>query len=186
VGAAPGHAVTALIGLVLLVVFVAVHEAGHAAAARWVGLEVDGIYLHLFPVTYVATASPRKELIVALAGPVASLVLGLSILGVGLLVAPSGLTGRSWLHDPWLLAGGVNLAMGVLNLVPVLPADGGRALRAALTLQVGRQRSTRVVRALGVALGFALAAASLALVALPWAAWLAALGLYVAFVSARA
>lgn len=186
VGAGPAHATGALLALGLLVVFVAVHELGHATAARLVGLDVDGIYLHVFPVTYVEEASsPRKELLVSLAGPAASLLLAGAILGIRALFSAPFPSPATWIHDPWMLAIGVNLAMGVLNLVPVLPADGGRALRAALTLTFGRARAARIVGALGVVLGFALSATALALVPLPYAAWLAVLGLYVAWVSAR-
>lgn len=186
VGAGPGDATPLLLAFAFLVLFVAVHELGHAAAARLSGLAVDGIYLHVFPVTYVAASeSPRTELVVALAGPAASLVLGLLLLGVRALLPAPWPEAAALVRDPWLLAALANLAMGILNLVPVLPADGGRALRAALTLPLGRARAARVVGGLGVVLGFALAAVSLIAVPLPWAAWLALLGLYVAWVSAR-
>jgi len=186
IGVGRARAGTAFLALLLLVVFVTVHELGHALTARRLGLRVQGIYLHLFPVTYVEPAEGAKELRVALAGPAASLLLGGILLLVRVLMPTPWPAPSAWSEDPWMLAAGVNLLMGVVNLVPVLPADGGRALRAGLGLRFGRARAGRLVGLLGVILGFVLAALSLALVAMPYAAWLTALGLYVAWVSARA
>jgi Zn-dependent protease len=185
VGVGPRHAGPAALALVLLVLFVAIHELGHALAARRLGLRVEGIYLHLFPVTYIESAAPHKELLVALAGPAASLLAAGAIAAARAVVPGPWPPLSDWTRDFWMLALLANLAMGLLNLVPVLPADGGRALRAGLSLVWGRQRATRWVAALGLVLGLALAAVALAVIPLPWAAWLAALGLYVAFVSTR-
>ncbi|MDA1195327.1 MAG: hypothetical protein O2894_09085 [Planctomycetota bacterium] len=116
-----------LLGSVLL------HELAHAWMARHRGLAVGGIFLHLVPYAYVERGAPQDELRVALAGPALNLILA------GLLFAcPAVRDGfawtqpERWFDTPLGAAAAINLLMGVFNLVPALPADGGRALRAGL------------------------------------------------------
>ena len=116
---------------------VLLHEVGHAWMARRRGLHVGGIFLHLVPFAYVERGAPADELRVALAGPAVNLVLtGLLLLVPGLAAEFPWLDFSAWLENPLWAALGINLLMGVLNLVPALPADGGRALRAALLLRM--------------------------------------------------
>ena len=127
----PGHALwipaTILLGSVLL------HELAHALAAKSLGLAVSGIYLHLVPFAYVERGEPRDELRVALAAPLLNLVIA------GVLFALPAVHGSfpwtepvAWFDNPWHAAFAINLAIGMFNLLPALPADGGRALRAGL------------------------------------------------------
>lgn len=178
------------VSVLAVIVFVTVHEAGHAWAARKLGRPVGGIYLHLFPVTYLDAGEPRQEIGIALAGPVANLVLGSILLGVREVASgfaplpdPAG-----WLQDPLLLAVGVNFLMFGLNLLPVLPADGGRIFRALLTLPLGPRKARRIVGLVGIGVGLVLAALALSIPfsrGEPAVLWLAIPALYVAWVSAR-
>ncbi len=112
---------------VLLYLSVLVHEASHALMARRFGLPVSSITLHFFGgMTSIdgEPESPRQEFWISVVGPLSSL----AIAGAGFLlhlVAPGGLIG--------LAVSGValtNLLVGVINLVPGLPLDGGRVLKA--------------------------------------------------------
>ena len=105
------------------------HEFSHAIVARRLGLKVAGITLFIFGgATSIETdsRSARDEAVIALAGPVTSLVLGAALLGIGALVPQAEV--RAILG--WL--GFINLVLGAFNLVPGYPMDGGRVLRAIL------------------------------------------------------
>lgn len=117
-------------GLVIAVVYamtILVHEAAHAVASRHYGHPVESITLHfLGGHTGVegAPRSPREEFVMAAVGPFASLV----VAGVAWLlgqVVPGGLIGLTVEILMW-----ANLVLGIFNLVPGLPLDGGRMLKA--------------------------------------------------------
>ena len=147
----------------LLLVSVAVHELGHALVARRLGLRTREIVL--YPVGGVTRieGQPRglAELAVALAGPAASLLLAL------LLVVPASAGTRAVAGEGftpgdltvWLLV--ANLLLFAVNLVPAFPLDGGRALRALLSLGLPPARATRLATAVGQSLAVAAAIAGL-------------------------
>jgi len=139
----------------LLFVCVVLHELGHALMARRFGIATHAIVL--LPIGGVAQLAsspqdPRHELWISVAGPAVNLL----IAGVLLLVSyPAGLAGlpeeslRALLSQPspaalllWLL--GANVTMALFNLLPALPMDGGRMLRAALAMRLGNERATPV------------------------------------------
>lgn len=106
------------------------HELGHAIQARRDGMEIDGITLWLFGGVATFTGgfpSARAELRIAAAGPAVSAVLAGILIGLwavpGLPDAVAGVFG-------WL--GVINVALLAFNLLPALPLDGGRILRAAI------------------------------------------------------
>jgi Zn-dependent protease/CBS domain-containing protein len=121
--------------VVLLYVSVLVHELSHSVVARSFGLPVRRILL--YPLGGVSeiereAPTPGREFAVAAAGPALSLVLG--ALGWGLAqVAPYGVTGaliRQLMFANFVVAG--------FNLLPGLPLDGGRMLRAVIWKVTGR------------------------------------------------
>lgn len=112
---------------VLLYLSVLLHEAAHAWAARHYGYPVRSITLHfLGGLTSIdgEARSPRQEFVIAIVGPLASLAAGL----VALLVHRVTPHGVASVAVQGLV--GANLLVGVLNLVPGLPLDGGRVLKA--------------------------------------------------------
>ena len=116
---------------VLLYVSVLLHEASHAVAARRFGLPVRSITLHfLGGVTELGgeARTPRAELVIAVVGPLTSLLVGGVSLAALLVIGPE--TGLLQMALEALAL--ANLAVGVLNLVPGLPLDGGRVLRAVV------------------------------------------------------
>jgi Zn-dependent protease len=128
---------------IVLYLAVLLHEASHAVAARRYGFEVHSITLHfLGGVTAIEgeARNPRQEFWIAVVGPITSLAVGGAALALWF-VTPDGLL----LLTVQGLAG-ANLLIGVLNLVPGLPLDGGRVLKAAVWKLTGR-RDTGVIAA---------------------------------------
>jgi Zn-dependent protease/predicted transcriptional regulator len=139
----------------LLFASVVVHELAHAAVARCYGIPVEGITL--WPIGGVASIArqperPAQALWLAAAGPLASVGVAIAVwlLGEGLRLA-------GWLASGWafqalgrvswsgLLAYLVaaNLGVAAFNLIPALPLDGGRVLRAVLAMPLGPDEATR-------------------------------------------
>ena len=116
---------------------VLLHELGHALVARKRGVHVSGIELSFFGGAAKMENLPRSatdEIAIAAAGPAVSLVLG----GAGLGLA--ALTGM----PVFALLGWVNLVIAAFNLIPALPMDGGRILRAALSYRMSHLRATEI------------------------------------------
>lgn len=126
-GLGPLKYVAGLAFAVVLYGSVLLHEASHAFMARRYGFPVTSITLHfLGGMTAIEgeARKPREEFMIAVVGPLTSLAVG--GIGVGLwFLGPEGLI---------LMAveglAGANLLVGVLNLVPGLPLDGGRVLKS--------------------------------------------------------
>jgi Zn-dependent protease/CBS domain-containing protein len=154
------------------------HELGHAVQARREGMEIDGITLWLFGgVARFAGMFPSAgaEFRIAVAGPVVSLVLGAGFVGGSMV---SGLPEPVDAVTAWL--GFINLALLVFNLLPALPLDGGRMLRAALWRWRGDLMSaTRLAAGGGRVISYMLIGLGVAMFAFQGAfagAWLAFIG----------
>ena len=114
---------------VILYLSVLLHEASHAIMARRYGFPVTSITLHfLGGMTAIEgeARTPRQEFFIAVVGPLTSIAVGAVALALRpftpgglLLMAVEGLAGA-------------NLLVGILNLVPGLPLDGGRVLKSAV------------------------------------------------------
>ena len=127
---------------VLLYLSVLLHEMSHALMARRFGLPVRSITLHfLGGMTEIEgeAATPGQEFKIAVVGPLTSLAVGVAALLV-VHVLPDGLT-RMALEG----LAGANLIVGLLNLVPGLPLDGGRVLRAAVWQLAGNPHRGTIV-----------------------------------------
>jgi len=146
--------------ILLLFGCVVLHELGHAAMARRFGVETREIVL--YPIGGVARLdripSGKAELLIALAGPLVNLVLA------GMLVAWLVVRQVQVSFSPEDLLGGqapvvwqlltANLTLFFFNLVPAFPMDGGRILRAILSMYAGQEKATRIAARVGQ--GFAL------------------------------
>ncbi|HMU55190.1 MAG TPA: site-2 protease family protein [Nitrospira sp.] len=120
----------------LLFLSVLLHELGHSYVAQRYHIPIGQITLFIFGgVAHMGKEppSPRAEFLIAIAGPVVSLVLGLLCLG-GTIVAESvlHLSGTQGFVVLGGLLGIVNVNLGLFNLIPGFPLDGGRVLRAGL------------------------------------------------------
>ena len=121
--------VAGLVFAVILYLSVLLHEASHAVVAQRLGYGVTSITLHfLGGMTEIdgVAKRPRQEFWIAVVGPLTSIAVGLVSVGLWFLM-PEGLV-RVAIEG----LAGANLLIGVLNLVPGLPLDGGRVLKAAV------------------------------------------------------
>ena len=135
------------------------HELAHAVVARRTGLGVRRITLWLLGGVSELVGQPSEpgaEVRIALVGPVTSLGLG-GLLGATVviareLVAPAAVVAMlSWLAS-------MNVLLGVFNLLPGTPLDGGRVLHGLLWRHTGnRDRATRAATTSGQVLGALLA-----------------------------
>jgi len=121
--------VAGLVFAIVLYLSVLMHEASHAIMAQRFGFNVNSITLHfLGGMTEIdgAARRPRQEFWIAVVGPLTSIAVGVAAVGAWFLL-PEGLV-RVAIEG----LAGANLLIGVLNLVPGLPLDGGRVLKAAV------------------------------------------------------
>ena len=148
---------TALGASVLFFVSVLLHELSHAIVGRASGITVRRITLFIFGGMAHMESEPRAwraELIMAVVGPITSLALGIMFLWLaGLAAGPVELSPEepqralaqlSPLATLLFWLGPVNILLGIFNLVPGFPLDGGRALRAIMWGITGNlQKATR-------------------------------------------
>jgi Zn-dependent protease len=152
----------ALAATLLFFISILLHEYGHALQARREGMEIEGIDLWLFGgVAQFKGMFPSAgaEFRIAIAGPLVSLVLGMAFVGVAVVTGtPESVDGVfAWL-------GYINLVLLVFNLLPALPLDGGRVLRAALWAARDDFRwATRVAAGIGRGFGYLFIAGGLLL-----------------------
>lgn len=152
---------------------VVLHEYGHALAARRYGVRTRDIVL--MPIGGMARLErmpekPWQEFVVAIAGPLVNVVIFiLSVIAITALAQPEHLeairaavtseaTGEPFeetgitISKP--LQYGINFAISnlilvVFNMIPAFPMDGGRVLRALLSMRIGRAKATRIASWVG-------------------------------------
>lgn len=132
------------VGIVLTIL---VHELGHALTAKRYGMTGLSITLHGFGgfATSSGYRTPRQQLIIVLAGPGADFALGLILLCLCRLGQGPQFTML------WLL-GVVNIEIGFLNLIPILPWDGGQAVQAILAHRMSEFKAMRYTAQIGLVL----------------------------------
>ena len=131
--------------VVLLYASVLVHELSHSVVARAFGLPVRRILLYPlggFSEIEREPPTPGREFVVSAAGPLLSLALAAGGFGLGRLLHPSGVPGALLSQLVW-----ANLLIGGFNLLPGLPLDGGRMLRAGVWKLTGRPGAGTVAAA---------------------------------------
>ncbi len=124
-------------------VTVVVHELAHALVGRRTGLRVEAISVHFVgsPATVdIRAATPRAEAAVALAGPAASLIQGLLLIGLAVLSITSGVAPLRIAGDVVFIIGVLDLVLAAVSIVPAFPLDGGRVVRAIVWARTGDER----------------------------------------------
>jgi Zn-dependent protease len=160
------HFLMAVVASLAFFASIILHELGHAVQARSDGMQIEGVTLWLFGGVAAFSGgfpSANAELRIAAAGPAVSAVLSAAFLGLwlvpGMPESAAGVLG-------WLAI--INVALLVFNLLPALPLDGGRILRALIWRARGDYRtatrvSARVAQVIAVLLiGFGLGVTVLA------------------------
>ncbi len=160
--------IVALITSLLFFGSVLAHELSHSVISQARGTPVKGITLFIFGgVSQISREAthPQDELVMAAAGPISSFVLA----GVFWLIAASAgaineplMAAASWLSS-------VNLILGVFNLVPGFPLDGGRVLRSIIWWVTGNfHQATRIATMAGHGIAYALIFGGIFGVFQPW------------------
>jgi Zn-dependent protease len=137
--------------VVLLFGSVLLHEIGHALTARRFGIHTKDIILT--PIGGMARimnmpSNPKQEIAIAIAGPIVSLLIAAFgfVTGIAIIVLPvvppTVITGLGILMY-------INLMLGLFNLVPALPMDGGRVLRGFLALKYDFLKATVIAARVG-------------------------------------
>ena len=167
--------------LVALFACVVAHELGHSLVARRHG--IDTVEIELLPIGGISKLTripedPQVELRIAIAGPIVSVVLGmvfaLAAVAAGVEMWPPTLYGGGFLARlAW-----VNVLLGAFNLLPALPLDGGRVLRAMVEEHTDRERATRLAARVARVIAIAMIAAGFLL-----NVWLVLIGALVYFAS---
>jgi Zn-dependent protease/predicted transcriptional regulator len=156
-GAIYGVLVTSLVFAIVLL-----HELGHSIAAQYYRVPVRQIIL--LPIGGVAQLEeipedPKKELVIAAAGPLVNLLLGILLFLIAPLLGQSfsarGLFSLSEIlgdlsfSSIFLYVFTTNLFIGLFNLIPAYPMDGGRILRALMATRLSYTRATSVAVTIG-------------------------------------
>lgn len=151
--------IAALFTAVLFFVTLLLHELAHSLVAQSRGLKVRAITLFaLGGVSQIQddATDAKTEFWVAIAGPIASLIIGFSCLGIAL--------GLGWQRSTephtaaigvlvWL--GYINIALAFFNMIPGFPLDGGRVLRSLVwAITKNADRSTRIAARVGQVVAF--------------------------------
>jgi len=159
-GATPGETAQHVLLILALFGCVVLHEYGHALTARRYGVATRDITL--LPIGGIARLEripkePYQELVVALAGPAVNVIIA-GFLWVYLWF--SGQSVYEAFNAEHMMSGTypaldlfrINLMLAAFNMLPAFPMDGGRVLRALLSMKISRVKATRIASVLGRAM----------------------------------
>lgn len=133
-----------------LIISIVLHELGHSIVAIHKGCRVREITLMFIGGAAKMERIPEKpmdEFLMAIAGPAVSFILGIAGLALG----------SVYFLPPYNIIqifGGMNIILGLFNLLPAFPMDGGRVLRAILTTKMGRVQATFIATRVGRIIAF--------------------------------
>ena len=150
-----GYLLLGAITAALLFASVLVHELGHSLVARARGLQVDNITLFIFGGVSNITREPssaRDEFLISVVGPLFSLVLAGVFYVVGRALPLDSAPGSVARY-----LASANLLLGVFNILPAFPLDGGRVLRSSVWVVTGSmRRATQLASYIGQTAAFLL------------------------------
>jgi Zn-dependent protease/CBS domain-containing protein len=179
----PAISLTVNIGLSLLAAIflfacVLIHEIGHSYIAIHNGIKIGGITLFLFGGVSEMEDMPRNpavEMLMAFIGPAISIVLGLIFAAIYFLV-PGVKDNILWGTMVFLLMY-MNIALGVFNIIPAFPMDGGRVLRGFLAERMPYIRATHIAVSIGKL--FAYIMALIGLLTWPVGLWFIVIAIFI-------
>lgn len=159
----------AVLGVITAVLFFAsivAHELAHSLVSVKQGGHVDKITLFIFGgVSQISEepATPGREFIMAAVGPLTSIVIAVVSFS-GYLVA-AGQSGPWWISAPLQYLAAINFFVGVFNLLPGFPLDGGRVLRSVIWAAThDPMKATRWAARSGQVIGWAMVTLAVVLV----------------------
>lgn len=148
-------------GLITSVLFfgsVLVHELMHSIVSQRQGVRVQSITLFIFGGVSQITSEPkqpRDEFRMAVVGPLSSLVIGGILFGVYFALRPVDSFAAQFITAIAYWLGYINLVLGIFNLIPGFPLDGGRVLRSLIWWRSrDLKRATKIASNIGRAVGF--------------------------------
>jgi Zn-dependent protease len=124
--------IVGILSSVIILISILLHELTHSLVAQKYGLIVSEIELFLFGgVSKIEKEpeTPKSEMVIAIVGPLSSLIIGFSFL---IVVFLSPIILSPIIYVSLLYTGISNIGLGLFNLIPAFPVDGGRVLRAFL------------------------------------------------------
>lgn len=124
--------IVGILSSVIILISILLHELTHSLVAQKYGLIVSEIELFLFGgVSKIEKEpeTPKSEMVIAIVGPLSSLIIGFSFL---IVVFLSPIILSPIIYVSLLYTGISNIGLGLFNLIPAFPIDGGRVLRAFL------------------------------------------------------
>lgn len=143
------------LGLFLSIIL---HELAHALVARKYGIPMHGITLFIFGGVAQMTQEPpsaKSEFMMAIAGPIASVLIGLGLYGIA--AASQGVIFSRPIFGIISYLAFINIILAAFNMVPAFPLDGGRVLRSILWNWKNNLRwATRISSAIGSGFGILL------------------------------
>ena len=179
-----------LLGTIVSVLFFATllfHELSHSFVARRYGTKIRSITM--FVLGGVAQMEeipkePRKEAKVSAAGPAFSMSIGIIASAIYYIFGPVSLTAPgATFRDAALIVVGIiafyNVLLGLFNLIPAFPMDGGRILRAWFATRMTYIDATK--KAVAVGKSFAFAMGLFGLLTLPGGVWLLLIAIFIYF-----
>ncbi|MGA8163717.1 MAG: site-2 protease family protein [Waddliaceae bacterium] len=147
-----------LLGMLGLFLSVVLHELGHALTAKRFGLPISRITLFIFggiAELREDPPSPKAEFLVAIAGPIVTVILAGCFEGLAVMARNVGFATPAVAIFSYLAV--INLIIVIFNLIPAFPLDGGRMFRAMLWWAKGRLGwATNVASRIGLGFGFML------------------------------
>ncbi|AEH06214.1 site-2 protease family protein [Methanothermococcus okinawensis] len=155
---------------VFLFTSVVLHELGHSYVAKKYGVHIEKILL--LPIGGMAMMDriPKEgEFKIAIAGPIVSIILGILFLGLSTFMDFNILKIDNMVYPLFMTVGVLNLMLGVFNLLPAFPMDGGRVLRALISHKVGYLKATKIASTIGqylslIMLGFGIISLNIILI----------------------
>lgn len=152
-----GIDLTIAVLITLLFVTVVIHELTHSYVAKSYGVEIERIVL--LPIGGISVMKelpkdPRQELRIAVVGPLSNLVIAGVFYPIFLIFGSSVPSSINFLLYYFIL---LNLLLGLFNLLPAFPMDGGRVLRAFLAERMNFIRATQLAASIGKQLAIVMA-----------------------------
>lgn len=146
-----GMAAATVVGVAASIIL---HELGHTLVARAFGLPIKSITLFVFGGVAEMEGEPKApvaELLMAVAGPIVSVILGIGFLALADLFPP---TAPAQYAGVLHYLGVLNFTLAAFNMAPAFPLDGGRVLRAVVWLVTGDAlKATRIAARSGEVIG---------------------------------